>query len=296
MNVADNVSYSLRQQRPRVGRDDIRRRTQEALSLVQLTGYERRRVWELSGGQQQRVALARALICEPQVLLLDEPLSALDAKLRGAMRLELKLLQQRLGITFLFVTHDQDEALSMADRVAVMQSGRILQDAAPEVIYDEPANTFVADFVGRTNLLRGQVVRGNGARVTIRTSGGAEFVATQSAEVRHGERMAVAVRPERIRLTAGTRRTGVDGAHQRIHGKVYERTFRGDHVAYQVTTDAGGMEVWSSRTGPGVADLPAAGDVVTLEWSVEAARALPEGEVAPKTEAHVELEPEVTRS
>src|SRR5687768_18522391 len=144
MNVAQNVGYGLRQRK--VGKADEERRVTEALGLVRLAGYAKRRTWEMSGGQQQRVALARALVNRPTVLLLDEPLGALDLKLRKEMQLELKALQREVGITFIYVTHDQEEALTMSDRIAVMSKGMVLQIGRPEEIYERPASKYVADF------------------------------------------------------------------------------------------------------------------------------------------------------
>ena len=153
MDVAANVGYALRQQRPRVPPGSVHSRVGDALEMVRLNGYENRRVWELSGGQQQRVALARALISRPQVLLLDEPLSALDAKLRGAMQTELKTLQREIGVTFVFVTHDQSEALALGDRLAIMRHGRIEQYDTPEHVFERPATEYVAAFIGMSNRL-----------------------------------------------------------------------------------------------------------------------------------------------
>ena len=158
LNVADNVAYGLRQQKPRPAKGDITKRVGETLELVRLDGFERRRVWELSGGQQQRVALARALINRPTVLLLDEPLAALDRKLRQEMQLELQTLQRDVGITFVLVTHDQEEALSMSDTICVMLEGRIVQIGGPRELYDEPKNHYVAGFVGKSNFFNGVVV------------------------------------------------------------------------------------------------------------------------------------------
>src|SRR6187401_3001431 len=155
MDVAQNVGYGLRQRE--VPRDEERRRASEALALVRLGGYERRRTWEMSGGQQQRVALARALVNRPTVLLLDEPLGALDLKLRKNLQLELKRIQTEVGITFVYVTHDQEEALTMSDRIAVMHAGKVEQLGTPEELYDRPTSRFVADFIGTTNLLSGAV-------------------------------------------------------------------------------------------------------------------------------------------
>jgi spermidine/putrescine transport system ATP-binding protein len=152
LNVFDNVAFGLRRQR--VGKQDLRRRVAEALELVQLNGFEKRKPGQMSGGQQQRVALARALVLKPAVLLLDEPLGALDAKLRKALQIELKALQQQVGITFIYVTHDQEEALTMSDRIAVMSDGRVEQVGPPQEVYEEPTTTFVADFLGVSNLMK----------------------------------------------------------------------------------------------------------------------------------------------
>ena len=157
MNVQDNIAFGLKLKK--MPKDEIRRRVEKMLELVNLRGYGKRNVDALSGGQQQRVAIARALVNEPEVLLLDEPLGALDLKLRKEMQLELKRMQQSLGITFLYVTHDQEEALTMSDTVVVMRDGNILQIGTPKLIYDEPANAFVADFIGESNILRGLMLR-----------------------------------------------------------------------------------------------------------------------------------------
>ena len=156
LNVFDNIAFGLKLKK--TPKDEIQRRVDYMLDLVNLKGYGKRHVDALSGGQQQRVAIARALVNEPEVLLLDEPLGALDLKLRKGMQLELKSMQQRLGITFLYVTHDQEEALTMSDTIAVMRDGHILQIADPKRIYDEPANAFVADFIGESNILHGTMI------------------------------------------------------------------------------------------------------------------------------------------
>ena len=158
MDVARNVGYGLRQRK--VGKDEEERRVGEALALVRLAGYEQRRTWEMSGGQQQRVALARALVNHPTVLLLDEPLGALDLKLRKEMQLELKALQREVGITFVYVTHDQEEALTMSDVIVVMRDGRIQQQGGPTELYERPINRFVADFIGTSNFIAGDGRRG----------------------------------------------------------------------------------------------------------------------------------------
>ena len=170
LDVAGNVAYGLRQRRPRPDRPALQRQVEAALELVRMPGYGGRRIWELSGGQQQRVALARALINRPTVLLLDEPLAALDRKLRREMQIELQNLQREVGITFVLVTHDQEEALSMSDTIGIMRDGRIEQLAAPRELYDAPANRYVADFVGESNFFTGEVIEADEREAVIRTT------------------------------------------------------------------------------------------------------------------------------
>ncbi|HWQ15689.1 MAG TPA: ABC transporter ATP-binding protein [Roseiflexaceae bacterium] len=205
MSVAENVAFGL--QMKRVPKPDIERRVHEALDMVRLAGFEHRRPRQLSGGQQQRVALARALVNRPEVLLLDEPLGALDQKLRKEMQLELKRLQQRVGITFIFVTHDQEEALTMSDRIAVMSAGRVLQVGTPTEIYERPSCRFVANFIGEANFLEGAVraverTTGETSVVTVESADGLAFRA-QSAKPppAAGAHAIVAVRPEKAFLS-----------------------------------------------------------------------------------------------
>ena len=199
LSVSDNVAFGLRHRN--LTKAEVRTKVAEALDLVQLTGFEKRRPGMLSGGQQQRVALARALVLNPAVLLLDEPLGALDAKLRRSLKVELKALQERVGITFLYVTHDQEEALTMSDRLAVMNAGRIAQVGAPRQIYEEPADTYVADFLGVSNLMTVEVVeRGPGSRCQLRI-GEAALVADR-AEVDDLGSAHAFIRPERVRIEA----------------------------------------------------------------------------------------------
>ena len=200
LNVFDNVAFGLR--RARVPKDEIQRRVVEACEMVQLTGFEKRRSAQLSGGQQQRVALARALVNRPKVLLLDEPLGALDLKLRKELQLELRNLQHEVGITFVYVTHDQEEALTMSDRIAVMNEGKVQQVADPSTLYELPRNHFVANFIGQTNVFSGELESVDGERVTLRSGEGIKI----EASVRNGdmpeigERVQAAVRPEKIRF------------------------------------------------------------------------------------------------
>src|SRR6266705_2943774 len=192
LTVEENVAFGLRYKN--VTKDEARKMTAEALSLVRLEGYQRRRPGQLSGGQQQRVALARALVLNPAVLLLDEPLGALDAKLRRSLKIELKALQERVGITFLYVTHDQEEALTMSDRLAVMNAGRIAQIGTPREVYEDPADTYVADFLGAANLMQVEVVSVVALRV-----GDFALASHRCEQTTAGPAHAV-IRPERVRI------------------------------------------------------------------------------------------------
>ena len=199
LNVFDNVAFGLR--RAGVKGEELRGRVIDACEMVQLSGFEKRKPNMLSGGQQQRVALARALVNRPKVLLLDEPLGALDLKLRKEMQLYLKDLQHEVGITFIYVTHDQEEALTMSDRIAVMSDGKVQQVATPPTLYERPNNRFVADFIGQTNVFSGTVDSVDGDRVTLATASGEKVEAiTGEAEVGVGEAAHAAVRPEKVRF------------------------------------------------------------------------------------------------
>jgi iron(III) transport system ATP-binding protein len=219
MTVYDNVAFPLRHKRPRPARAAIRERVRAALALVHLDGLETRPAPFLSGGQQQRLALARALVSEPRVLLLDEPLSNLDAKLREEMRLEIRQVVDRLGVTTLFVTHEQIEALTMSDVMAVMNEGVIVQEGPPAEIYNHPAAAFVADFIGRTNFLAGRVaaLARDGAHplATIDTALGALHCHVE-ADTRIGDALTVAVRPENVALLGAAS----DGAENQFAGRV----------------------------------------------------------------------------
>ena len=201
LNVFDNVAFGLRQLSPQPSRRQVEAEVDGALELVRLRGYGSRRTWELSGGQQQRVALARALINKPKVLLLDEPLAALDRKLRRDMQIELQNLQQSLGITFVLVTHDQEEALSMSDLVCIMRDGRIVQSGPPKTLYDEPVNKYVADFVGRSNFHPGTVSGSDRETTSVKLDNGLEMTGrwpVTAAPLKRGERAVLMTRPELI--------------------------------------------------------------------------------------------------
>jgi spermidine/putrescine transport system ATP-binding protein len=257
LDVAGNIAFGLK--RRGVPGDEIRRRTAAILEKVHLSGYEKRRTNELSGGQQQRVALARALVNEPNVLLLDEPLGALDLKLRKRLQLELKRIQMDVGITFVYVTHDQEEALTMSDRIAVMHGGRIEQLGAPDELYDQPATPFVADFIGTTNLLDGTVEDLNGAAAVIRLDSGDRcLVAADGRQT--GQAIQLSVRPEAISVGAAN---GANGAAH-LNAEVEQVAYLGAAVQYQVRTTGGlGLSVLAGKTGSRFAP----GDSVVLAWA-----------------------------
>lgn len=227
MTVAGNVAFPLRVERPRIARSDVRRRVKEALALVGLEGYGSRPATALSGGQQQRVALARALVREPKVLLLDEPLSNLDAELRDRMRDEIRELQQRLGITTVFVTHDQAEALAMSDRVIVMNEGRIVEAGPPQAIYNFPRHSFTAKFLGVSNSFPGKLVSRDGDIGTVTTACGS-LTGRVPAETEIGTEVLVAMRPDSFTISE----TAPGGAAWQ--GRVLFGTYHGDAWVYHV--------------------------------------------------------------
>jgi len=230
MSVAKNIAYGLKTRK--VPAAEITRRVDEALELVKLSGYGARKPRELSGGQQQRVALARALVIRPKVLLLDEPFSALDKNLRASMQVELKEIQRSLGVTTIFVTHDQGEALSMSDRIAVMSAGRIRQVAGPDEIYRRPADRFVASFVGDVNRLKGQLISATGPQASVRTGTLDLSVPAAALEgVAPGGALEVFVRPEHLQIVPPE----TPGA---LPGQVAAQVFQGDHVDLYVEMPA----------------------------------------------------------
>jgi ABC-type Fe3+/spermidine/putrescine transport system ATPase subunit len=224
MTVFDNVAYGLRLRRKKANltEEEIRRRVREVLELVDLTGLEGRRPFQLSGGQQQRVALARALVVQPEVLLLDEPLANLDAKLRVELREEVRKIAKRLSITTIYVTHDQEEAMAVADRIAVMNAGRLQQVGRPEEIYHKPANFFVATFIGRSNVLRGRVVEAKGEAAAVDV--GFPIAAQTPHKLTPGEEVDVVVRPEDIFIGGGGVKCVVEDVV--FLGRYYQTTLR----------------------------------------------------------------------
>ena len=256
MNVADNIGYGLKLKK--TPKAEISRRVKEMLELVQLSGFEKRKPSELSGGQRQRVAIARALVNNPEVLLLDEPLGALDLQLRRAMQHELKRLQKKLGITFIYITHDQEEAINMSDTIAVMNHGRFEQIGTPDEIYNHPKTSYVATFVGNANILTG-VVENIGTEetgdtsklITVRTDAGKVKVSMNNANItaesdkeyllQKGEKVTIAVRSENIRFEENN---DCDG----LNAEVIEKTFAGGQLRVVLKTSEG-QEIVASRYG-----------------------------------------------
>jgi spermidine/putrescine transport system ATP-binding protein len=274
LNVFDNVAYGLR--RRKIARDHIPGQVSRILELVDLPGFEGRRVSQLSGGQQQRVALARALVNQPRVLLLDEPLGALDLKLRKQMQLELKGLQHEVGITFIYVTHDQEEAMTMSDHIAVMRDGRIEQIGPPEDVYERPATEFVAGFLGASNLLDGTVGPPDGHFRSIELASG-ERVRVPAASLNGSEgRIKLGVRPEKIRISG--RETDRPGGDNAIEGTVRDATFVGVSNVYTVETRDGHIvTVYAQNLGTSGDRPPGPGEAVTLTWHPEHTFVVTEG-------------------
>ena len=232
LDVRANVAYGLR--KDKLAKDELAARVVGALRMVKLEGLEERRATELSGGQRQRVALARALVKRPKVLLLDEPLGALDKKLREDMQLELRALQKSLGITFVFVTHDQEEALTMSDRIAVMSEGRVLQIAPPKELYEKPVNVEVADFIGQMNFFEARVsdLAGDGADIEAAGIGRLRCAAT-GRSLRAGQELVVAIRPEKLHLTLAE----PSGDLHRVRGRIHAEAYLGDRSHFYVDVD-----------------------------------------------------------
>jgi spermidine/putrescine transport system ATP-binding protein len=278
MSVLDNVAYGLKQRG--AGRPERYAKARSALELVRMTGRERHRPSMLSGGQQQRVALARALVMSPRVLLLDEPLGALDLKLRKEMQIELKRIQEQVGITFIYVTHDQGEALSMSDRVAVMSNGVIEQLDEPRVIYDRPLTPFVADFIGDMNFLSGEVAEAADGGFAVRVSPG--VVVRGRGPATRGTRVRVGIRPERIVATSSSAGAGAAaGTANSATAEVVAKMYLGDQI--QIVAKLPGLADIVVREQRAVADpaLDAVhpGDQIALSWDDAAPLLL--GEAAP---------------
>jgi spermidine/putrescine transport system ATP-binding protein len=257
LSVFDNVAFGLRVKA--LPAAEIRRTVEQALEQVRLAGLDRRRPHELSGGQQQRVALARALVNRPAILLLDEPLGALDLKLRKEMQLELKRVHREVGITFIYVTHDQEEALTMSDRIAVMDGGRLVQLGSPREVYEAPRTTFVANFVGVSNLLPGEVCACAGDEATIEVAGGWRFGLRFREPPPEGAKVLVAVRPEKLRVAP---------PHRGLPGCLEDVVYLGSRVTLVVRL-AGDrlLQVEDPGTSPGAGGPGRIGEEIAVEWA-----------------------------
>jgi spermidine/putrescine ABC transporter ATP-binding subunit len=268
MSVFENVAFPLRMRR--MGRAAIAERVGRTLELVQLGRLGERRIQQISGGQQQRVALARALVFEPPVLLMDEPLGALDRKLREQMQLEIKRLQRSLGLTVLYVTHDQEEALVLSDRVAVLNEGLVHQVGSPAEVYERPATAFVAAFVGESNFLAAVAEAVTPDRVTLRVDGLERPVHAPAAAVATGQPVRVMVRPEAVRLGPPDAGAGADNA---LPGRIEEVVYLGQAVRYLVRV--GGLPLVAREPHRGGEPIRPVGAAVTASWPVAAAVVVP---------------------
>ncbi len=274
LSVLGNVAYGLKQRSPKPSTKAIDTSVNEMLELVQLSGFNQRRIWELSGGQQQRVALARALINRPKVLLLDEPLAALDRKLRREMQIELQNLQRNVGITFILVTHDQEEALSMSDRVCIMRDGDIVQIGSPLELYDRPKNQYVADFVGKSNFLEGSIKRIDKSAIDIRLDCGIMVTmnaANQLNDHLSGDRICISVRPEQLTLARDEKGLPEDCVIK-SRARVMNRIFLGEQTEYLLRDDQlGDFLALSSRRNE-LSERPfETNEIVFVAWSRDTA-------------------------
>jgi spermidine/putrescine transport system ATP-binding protein len=271
MTIGENVAFGL--QMKKVSKTETERRVKEALEMVRLPGYEKRKPKQLSGGQQQRVALARALVNRPEVLLLDEPLGALDLKLRKEMQIELKRLQREVGITFVFVTHDQEEALTMSDRIAVMSQGVALQVGNANDIYEHPNCKFVADFIGDTNFLDGKVVEKDGSKVLVEVGAGGSIWATTPQPIERGQTVSVTVRPEKMQI----RPAAASAGGNELRGRVTSVVYIGTDTHYGVTLPNGQeVRVREQNSSSEARALAKEGDSTTIHFTPAAARVLTE--------------------
>jgi putative spermidine/putrescine transport system ATP-binding protein len=265
MTVGENVAFPLKMRR--LGKAEVRTRVRRALDMVRMGSFEARRPSQLSGGQQQRIALARALVFEPQLILMDEPLGALDKQLREHMQLEIKHLHARLGINVVYVTHDQSEALTMSDRVGVFNDGVLQQVATPEALYEAPANPFVATFIGENNAIAGEVIEVAGERCSIRTSDGSVVRALAGEGLKQGSKTTLVLRPERIGLSPE------ENGFNRFTAKIEELIYHGDHLRLRVS--ACGCNDVRVRVAAGHAGIPLIPDAeIAIGWLPENCRAL----------------------
>jgi putative spermidine/putrescine transport system ATP-binding protein len=266
MTVAENLAFPLKVRR--LARAEIEAKVVRALDMVQLSGFANRRPGQLSGGQQQRVALARALVFAPKLVLMDEPLGALDKQLREQMQIEIKHLHEKLGVTVIYVTHDQGEALTMSDRVAVFHEGEIQQIASPAELYEMPSNSFVAQFIGENNRLRGKVTAMNGSTCTVAVEDGSIVQATPANVTGIGSATTLSLRPERVTLGGAPSQCG-----NRFDAKVVELIYFGDHTRARVSVCGNDDFIVKIVNSVGQA-LPRPGETVRIGWRSQDCRAL----------------------
>ncbi len=272
LTIFDNVAFGLRRKGARS--DEIKSRVTDMLRLVELPGFERRKPNQISGGQAQRVALARALINKPAVLLLDEPLGALDLKLRKQMQVELKRIQQEVGITFIYVTHDQEEAMTMSDRIAVMNSGRYEQLGDPESLYERPSTRFVASFLGISNLIPATVDGTDGDYASARVSEDVRIKVPRNL-VNGSKSVSIGVRPEKIRLSDRT--ATPPAGHNRLVGVVRDASYIGVSTQYLIESRGGNLTVYEQNVERATrSELWARGDEVQMTWSPDHSFVVPE--------------------
>ena len=264
MTVSDNIAFPLKMRK--IPGDKIRRSIKEALELVKLPGFEGRYPHQLSGGQQQRIALARALVFKPKILLMDEPLGALDKKLRDHMRLEIKHLQESLDITVIYVTHDQEEALTMSDRIAIMNEGKIIQLDTPEALYESPSNHFVADFIGESNFLRGRIAETDGDRTAVETDDGLKVWVQKFNQANFDGEVSVAIRPEKIQILAADAVDSNDIIN-RFTGRIEEIVYVGEARIYRISLAAGTIVDVKVQSGPSAQNFKIGGDI-TIGWRI----------------------------
>lgn len=270
MTVFDNIAFPLKMRK--MPGNEITTLVETILQLVQLPGFERRYPNQLSGGQQQRIALARALVFRPPILLMDEPLGALDKKLRDHMRLEIKHLQESLDITVIYVTHDQEEALTMSDRIAIMNEGRIIQLETPMELYEFPADLFVADFIGESNFLEGRTGETDGDRMSVEIKQGLKMWIKKQTRLESGKEVTVAIRPEKIQIFPDGAEVPVDIVN-RFSGRVNEVVYVGEASVYDISLASGLVVGVKVQSGP-LARIHKPGDKVVIGWRVRHGLAL----------------------